>query len=197
MGRGSRDAERSAFRIFWEWLTGQAIDDPNLDEAQIRGDPPDFAFSYEGRSIAMEHTHVFRLGENKPDEDKPTAPSQVLKPLHEEAIRNRIRQNLEEILKQTELQPLIVSITFVPFREVITAKKEMAIAREIFDLVARQVEVGSEFPIEFQVADLNHISPCLVNVIAMASEDIPAVCCAAFGQVDEWGLVHCHAMVLG
>ena len=170
--------EARSFRALWNWLTGMDLTEVQLARMANPCDPPDFRFMHEGKSVAVEHTQVFR----------PTGKAS-LQPPHDCAIQDRICAHLNELLKQpdSQLSSVALSITFGSCHMVRRAD-ESAIARGVFDLVGKRLGNGDVLPMELFMCDLSDISACLGDVLMMDGGSSSTATRHSFGRVDEWGL---------
>jgi hypothetical protein len=143
--------EQRSFRIFWKWLTGEILTDEQLNAKQNPCDPPDFLFSHDGRSVAMEHTEVFR----RVSRDSCVKP-QIFEPMHDRAIQARIQDHMEKHLKQApdQIPPVHISVTFSSCKGV-SKSDEASISKDILDLVRSRCTSGISLPLELYINDLS------------------------------------------
>jgi hypothetical protein len=170
--------EARSFPALWSWLTGVELTDEELARIGNDPDPPDFQFTHEGKSVAVEHTQVFR----------PTDEASR-QPLQDYDIQGRICDHLDRLLKQRDSQIPNVSLS-VTFGSCHMVRKEdqSVIARGIFDLVSKRLERGDALPMELFMCDLEEISPCLGDVLVMEGATSSSVVRHGVGRVEEWGL---------
>ncbi len=169
--------EEESFRLFWSWLTGKELTDPELTRMRSQHDPPDFQFVHDGKCVALEHTQVFR----------PTS-TESLRPLHDEAIQKEICGQLLDFLRQPNslLPPVCVCISFGSCHMV--KKTKLLIARGVFDLISKRLGNGTSLPMKLYMSDLSEISPCLAEVSITGIGASSNVVRHAAGCVEEWGL---------
>lgn len=177
MARLNSDEKRS-FRALYATIVGKDLTDEEIAAMRNPEDPPDFGFVYSGKSIAVEHTKVFRL-----------VGKTTLLPLHDVAIQRRICDHLQLLLERRgpESRHVDISVTFASCH-MVHRNDEQAIAQGILNLVEKRIGSGDALPMTFYKSGLRGISACLGHLLVTDGGKSSTASPHAFGRVDEWGL---------